>query len=182
MDIGQEPHSMVLLLDEPLEVEDGHQDSMLLELFTHETGLVPEGKGIVKADPVGSYEYWKALSQNRESYKGEKDAIAQRVIDVLEGRFPGLKESLELVEVTTPVTCERYTGNFHGYQPWPSQVDQRKVMKEGLCKTLPGLDGLFLVGQWTLASVGVSTTAISGRDTVEQICRMDRREFVTERK
>jgi phytoene dehydrogenase-like protein len=177
MDLSSEPHAMSLLLDEPFEVEDGRQDSMFLELFTPETGLVPEGKGIIKADLVGSYDYWKGLSKS--DYRKEKESIARRVINILEERFPGLDKNIEVVDVTTPVTCERFTGNFHGYQTWPSQKEARRIMREGLCRTLPGLEGMFLVGQWAQGAVGVSTAAISGRTTVEQICRMDGKRFET---
>ena len=90
-----------------------------------------------------------------------------------------MRDQIEVVDVTTPVTCERYTGNLHGYQPWPSRVDTSKVMKEGLSRTLPGLDGFFMVGQWAGATVGLSTVALMGRDTVEKLCRMDRKKFVT---
>jgi phytoene dehydrogenase-like protein len=176
-DVSSEPHAITLLLEVPLRIEDREEDSVFLELFDSDSGLCPRGKGVIKADLVGSYEYWKALRDDMERYRAEKDEVASRVIDVLEKRFPGLKDQIEVVDVTTPVTCERYTNNLHGYQSWPSKVDINKVMKEGLSRTLPGLYGFFMVGQWAGAAVGVSTVALMGRKTVEDICKMDRKKF-----
>jgi phytoene dehydrogenase-like protein len=179
-DISDEPHAITLLLETPLEIEDREEDSVYLELFDGDSGLCPQGKGVIKADIVGSYEYWKALHDDMERYRAEKDEIAGRVIDILEERFPGLRDQVEVVDITTPLTCERYTGNLHGYQPWPSKAVTRKVMKEGLSRTLPGLDGFFMVGQWAGATVGISTVALMGRDTIEKLCKMDKKKFVTQ--
>lgn len=179
-DVSNEPHALTLLLEAPYEIEDRQDDSIYLELFDSESGLCPQGKGVIKADLRGNFEYWKALRDDLERYRAEKDEIARRVIDILEERFPGLRNQIEVVDVTTPVTCERYTGNLHGYQPWPSKVATRKVMKEGLSRTLPGLDGFYMVGQWAGATVGVSTVALMGRDTIEKLCKMDNKKFVTQ--
>ena len=179
-DVSSEPHAITLLLESPLKIEDREEDSVYLEFYDSDSGLCPHGKGVIKADLVGSFEYWKALRTDLERYRAEKDEIARRVIDILEERFPGLRDQIEVVDVTTPVTCERYTGNLHGYQPWPSKVHTSKVMKEGLSRTLPGLEGFFMVGQWAGATVGVSTVALMGRDTVEKLCRMDKKKFVTQ--
>jgi phytoene dehydrogenase-like protein len=180
-DISSEPHAVTLLLDAPLMVEDREEDSVYLELFDSDSGLCPPGKGVIKADLVGSYEYWKALRNDDLSrYQERKDEVAGRVIEILDNRFPGLRDQIEVVDVTTPVTCERYTGNLHGYQPWPSSVDTAKVMREGLSRTLPGLAAFFMVGHWAGATVGVSTVALMGRDTIEKLCRMDGKKFVTQ--
>lgn len=76
-----------------------------------------------------------------------------------------------MVDVTTPVTAERYTNNFHGWQPWPLPVGSAKVMRKGLSKTLPGLRDFYMVGQWAVAMIGVSTAAALGRNLVRVICR-----------
>jgi len=48
------------------------------------------------------------------------------VIEQLEKRFPGFKSQVEMIDVATPVTFRRYTGNwqgsFEGWQMTPEMV------------------------------------------------------------
>ncbi len=53
-------------------------------------------------------------ARDRERYDREKERIAQQVIDLLQGRFPGLREAVETIDVSTPHTVHRYTSNWHG--------------------------------------------------------------------
>ena len=62
------------------------------------------------------------------------------MVKVLDSRFPGVAEQVEMVDVATPATFERYTGNwrasFEGWQPTPANLTIE------MPKTLPGLDSL----------------------------------------
>ena len=98
----------------------------------------------------------------------------------LEKRFPGLREGIEVVDVATPVTIERYTGNYHGFQAWGVPGAGLLDMAKGLCKTLPGLDNFYMVGQWALANIGISTVAVAARKLAEEICKRDGKRFATE--
>ena len=42
-------------------------------------------------------------------------------------------------------------------------------MFKGLSKTLPGLSDFYMVGQWALATIGISTVAIAGRKLVQDL-------------
>lgn len=44
----------------------------------------------------------------------EKRRIAEAVIQILERAVPGLSESIEEMDVSTPATVMRYTGNWRG--------------------------------------------------------------------
>lgn len=46
--------------------------------------------------------------------KKQKERIANLVKDQLEKVYPGIKDKIEVVDVSTPVTIERYTGNYKG--------------------------------------------------------------------
>ena len=45
-------------------------------------------------------------------------------------------------------------------------------------KTLPGLEGFFMAGQWA-GGIGISTAAIQGRKAIQTICRRDGQRFTT---
>ena len=57
-----------------------------------------------------------------------------------------------MIDVATPMTFERYTGNwrgsFEGRQPTPANLTLEML------KTPPGLDNFYLAGQWVVTGAG----------------------------
>jgi phytoene dehydrogenase-like protein len=140
--------------------------------------MAPLGKSVVTASFLFvGYKYWKELYEDRERYKAEKQALAEAVIDRLEERFPGIKEQIEVVDVATPVTYERYTGNWRGsYMGW--RVTPATTGKQ-MSRTLPGLDSFYMAGQWVFLGGGVQAAITSGRHVMQVVCKQDKRPFVT---
>lgn len=178
-DLPDEPHAVTLLLEKPVKLGAEKRDSIYLELSKSETGLAPGGKSVVKAVSAGNYRYWSSLRTDMERYSEEKNQFFEAVLEVLEKRFPGIRGQVEVVDVTTPVTVERYTGNFHGWQPWWPKEGGQKVMRKGLSKTLPGLKNFYMTGQWAGAMLGISNAAIISRNLIRDICQKDGRKFIT---
>ena len=179
-DLSSEPHAISLLLDEPVEIELKKRDSLYLEIFDSNTGIAPPGKSVIKVVTSGNYNYWKKMrEEDLEKYKDEKKIVYGKVLEILEKRFPGIKEHVEVFDVTTPATVERYTLNFHGWQPWPVPEGEIKTMMSGLSKTLPGIQNFYMVGQWASAMIGISNAAVMGRNLIKEICKKDKEEFKT---
>ncbi|MFZ0280158.1 MAG: hypothetical protein WAL29_00805 [Bacteroidales bacterium] len=44
---------------------------------------------------------------------------------------------------------------------------------------LPGLDGLYLAGQWTTPFSGTVMAAVSGRQVIQLMCKKEGKKFVT---
>ena len=75
------------------------------------------------------------------------------------------------------MTWLRYTGNWQGaYAGW---LPTRKALATRIRKTLPGLDGLYMCGQWVEPGGGVPVSIISGRNVIKLICKQGRRKFAT---
>jgi len=172
------PHALTLVFDVPLDVGGMQQDSLHTVYFGPESGLVPAGKSILKIEVQAKYSYWKERRDaDLKSYREEKNRVANRIISRLEQRFPGLREQIEVMDVCTPPTVERYTGNRFGWQAGPATENVEEVQRHGLSRTLPGLKGFYHVGQWADATVGVSSAAVSGRNMVKVLCRNEGRKF-----
>jgi phytoene dehydrogenase-like protein len=123
------------------------------------------------------YEYWKRLEREPERYKAEKEQIADKVITLLDRRFPGLAAQVEMCDVATPMTFERYTGNWQGsFEGW---LFTPKTLGMRMSKTLPGLENFYMAGQWVEPGGGLPAVAMSGRNVVQIICKQDKRRFVT---
>ena len=95
-------------------------------------------------------------------------------MNALEKRFPGIQDQVEVTDVATPVTTERYTG-----------IGQQFDVNWGLFgtlsfirskpKLLPGLKGFFMVG----GAAGLPGCAAQGRNAISVICKQDGVQFKT---
>ncbi len=126
-----------------------------------------------------SYAYWKELSKERGLYKAEKEKVSSIVIDELNKFIPGIKDQVEIMDVATPLTFERYTGNWQGMQAWPVGPSLVESAAGGFTRTLPGLENFYMAGQWADASVGLAAAAASGRRLIQMLCEKDGKQFVT---
>jgi phytoene dehydrogenase-like protein len=123
------------------------------------------------------WEYWDELYKDTENYKAEKERLANELLAILDKRYPGLSDQVEMTDVATPMTWVRYTGNWKGsYEGW------REIslgFGRRMDKTLPGLDSFYMVGQWVEPGGGLPPAAQSGRNVIQVICRKDKKSFVT---
>jgi phytoene dehydrogenase-like protein len=175
-----EPQALTMLFEEPLDLGDIEQDSLHLIIFGPETGLAPEGKSVLKIEAQANYFYWKKRRDaDLRTYREEKERIARLIIDRIASRFPSLREKIEIMDVSTPPTAERFTGNRFGWQAGPPKKNTAKIMRKGLSRTLPGLDNFSMVGQWASASLGVSNVSVMGRNLVRDLCKQDKKRFAT---
>ena len=127
-----------------------------------------------------NYDYWRQLSENPKEYALEKEKVADQIALCLENRFPELKSQIESVDVITPVSVEHWTGAYRGSQAWPAPKEYAKqITKNGVSKTLPGLDGFYMVGQWAGGTIGLTTVCLMGRNLVRELCQRDHKKFMT---
>jgi phytoene dehydrogenase-like protein len=171
------PAHVVYSLDEPVTIGGREQNYFGVEIGSFDPTLAPSGKTVLKTMFAADYTYWKTLRQDPERYQAEKERIADQVIALLNQRYPGLAGQVEMRDVATPVTWERYTGNWQGsMEGW--MVTQKTFPPFRMSKVLPGLKNFYMVGQWVEPGGGVPTAALSGRNVMQIICKRERRAFV----
>jgi phytoene dehydrogenase-like protein len=165
----------VIEIKQPFEVAGKLLERLKMTIYNFDPTLAPAGRTLVKVKIETCYDYWKNLVNDRNCYEAEKDRIATEVIRRLDDRFPGLASRVEMVDVATPVTFERYTGNwqasYEGFLPTPQSV------RVAIPMTLPGLDHFYMAGQWVRAGGGIPTSINMGREAIQQICKKDRVKF-----
>jgi phytoene dehydrogenase-like protein len=176
-DAPQTVTGMDIPLETSITVGGQERDRLSFQIYDFDPSLAPEGKTVVRAWFASDYEYWKKLRQDPESYRKEKEEIADQVVAVLDRRFPGLSAQVEMRDVATPVTWERYTGNWKGsFEGWLETTDTL-MMQMG--KTLPGLESFYMAGQWVEPGGSVPTAVMSGRNVIQILCKMDKKKFIT---
>ena len=77
-----------------------------------DAGLAPSDKAAGVICTVAYLKNWEDLSD--EDYKAKKEEVAQILMQRLEEKFPGILESIEYYELSTPKTIKRYTSNPSG--------------------------------------------------------------------
>jgi len=140
--------------------------------------MAPPGKSAVEVWYATRYDYWETLARDRTAYEAEKKRIADATITELDRRWPGFASQVEVVDVPTPATYVRYTGNWQG-SPDGWYITPDNMKKQTLLRTLPGLSGLYMVGQWTAPFTGTVFAALSGRQLIQLLCEQNKKPFVT---
>ena len=175
-DLSAEPHAIVLPLEKPVTIAGEERTRLYVEPFGFDPSLAPAGKTVLKVVMATSFARWQELQHTPERYREEKQRIAETVIGLLDKRFPGLSQQIEVVDVATPMTTLRVTGNGHGYRAPVTAMARALFTGRRLSQTLPGLANFYMVGQWA-GVAGVPMVAAMGRDVVAAVCRKDRRGF-----
>jgi phytoene dehydrogenase-like protein len=181
-DLSGEPSSLVLLLDQPVIIANHKYESIEAQLYGFDRSMAPAGKGTIKVELPASYAYWKRLyNDDRERYKQEKQKVAEQVIEILESRFRGIKNQVEVIDVSTLMTWERYMGGSQGWFNLPNRkldFTMREDLSDKKFKTtLPGLSNFYFVGVWATAMGSLAHNANSGKTVIRRICKKDGKIF-----
>jgi len=175
-DMSKEPLNLIFKLDKPVRIA-GEDHTWLY--FLHrgfDPGMAPPGKSAAEVWYATRYDYWEELARDRVRYEEEKNRIAQITIAELDKRWPGFASQVEVVDVPTPATYSRYTGNWQG-SPDGWYLTPENMRKQTPLRNLPGLSAFHMVGQWTLPFAGTVMSALSGRQLIQILCRQERRGF-----
>ncbi len=179
-DLSPEPWSVVLLLDEGTRIAGAPVEAVWTHHYCYDPSMAPPGKSVVTTVFFADLEHWERLAaQGRDAYDTEKRDVAARVIDLVDRAYPGIRESVEVIDVATPMTYVRYTGNWRAsYEGWlPSPQNTKLLGDRGVPRTLPGLSGFVMAGQWLWPGGGLPSGVLTGRWAVQTICTDARRPF-----
>jgi phytoene dehydrogenase-like protein len=174
-DLSDQPAFVTRMLETPLTVDPGTELSQIAFRFFHfDPTFAPPGKTPVTCFlPTRNVKYWTALecSPDVTDYEAEKHRVAEAVIGVLETRLPGIRQAIEVVDVSTPATVIRYTGNWQGsMEGWlPTPGTGFRPLR----KTLPGLERFLMVGQWVMPGGGLPSGMMTARAAIRDVCRKD---------
>jgi phytoene dehydrogenase-like protein len=178
-DLSAEPHWTTYLLDEPIIIAGEDRYEIGVKHYCFDPSLAPPGKSVLIAMMNTHYGYWQRI-YGRRLYDTEQTQVSDIIIDYLEKLYPGIREDIEVVDEATPLSYERYTGNWQGSScGWLLTKETMPMMIQGMRKTLPGLRNLYMAGQWVEPGGSVPVAAMSGRNAIQTICHEDGQPFVT---
>lgn len=178
-DLSSYPSFLIMFLDQPETIGGHNCDHLGMQIFGFDTSMAPSDRGVIKVELSGKPSYFSQLYQDETAYQAEKNKIAEQVIALLEKQFPGLREDIEVIDVSTLCTWERYMGGTQGHNNFPRKykdlTDIRNVLDFifGLNRiyTLPGLGNFFFAGQWVTSMGSLFSNALTGKTVVQKICK-----------
>ena len=178
-DLSSYPSALIMFLEKD-EVIAGHTcDHLNMQIYGYDPSMAPAGKGVVKVELFTRPSYFSGLYRDKAAYRAEKNKIAEQVITLLEKQFPGLREDIEVIDVVTLETWERFMGGTQGYNNCPNKEFNilSDMFGSGKRYTLPGLKNFFFAGQWVTSAGALIMNALSGKTVIQKICRQCGRRF-----
>jgi phytoene dehydrogenase-like protein len=114
-----------------------------------------------------TYEFWKQ-AKDEGRYDAEKQALAEQVTRALCAQYPQCEGKIEVIDVATPLTYERYTGAYHGSWMAVMEPGDKMARYPGDCKDI---SGLYFAGHRIMSPGGLPAAAASGRQAAQLVCR-----------
>lgn len=123
-----------------------------------------------------SYDFWKEAKQDG-TYKQKKQELESLFISALEEVIPNLSQNIEVTDVATPLTYERYCSSFEG--SWMSVWNEKKDPKNYPVKS-KSVKGLYFASQRTMIPGGLPIAVCAGRYAAQFLCKDNGITFVAE--
>lgn len=114
-----------------------------------------------------SFEDWDF--EDEVAYRKMKQKEKERLIQVLEKRFPGIKDNIRFSEVATPRTIERYTMKNNGAVAGPKQMLGQHMFKRMHIRS--EWPNIYCCGESTVMGTGTPTVTTSGLSAANAILR-----------
>jgi phytoene dehydrogenase-like protein len=180
-DVAKTVSGITFQLNEEVMICNEKRKWLQVHIFNQDSTLAPGGKTVVTVMLKTDYEYWKNLAHDRTKYVEKKNEVASVITKLLEQRFPGISLQIEVTDIATPLTFERYTGNWKGsFEGWLITPGNSGTIMKPMDQTLAGLKNFYMCGQWVEPGGGLPTSVMSARRLIKRICKEDHLKFKTE--
>ncbi|MFL5764237.1 MAG: phytoene desaturase family protein [Bacteroidia bacterium] len=172
-DLSDWPHFFRVPLEEPLISPDGSSYPRFeVHIYNYDKTLAPKGKTSVTVSYyTTNREFWiDARKNDRPKYRQAKEEFTKKIIALLDKTLGGVKENIEVIDVATPATFQRYTGNWKGStQGW--LPTKNLLAKSPVGFHFPGLKNFYYSSHWNQPGGGLPIAIKTGRDVAKKICK-----------
>jgi len=176
-DLSAEPHWVTHLLEKPITLAGEDRYEIGVKNYCFDPSLAPAGKSVIELIIRTKYAYWEHI-YGRGPYDSEQRQVSELIKERLFEWYPEIQNQIEFTDEATPLSYERYTGNWMGATcGWLLTRQTMPMMILGVPKTLPGLRNFYLAGQWVEPGGTVTLAAASGKNAIQMICTGDGKIF-----
>lgn len=153
-----------MLVGNPEELDESEVTAYILSIDDR-TLCAEDEHTVIAIGPT--FEEWNSL--DNAAYQAMKKKEQERLLSVLEKRFPGFKQALRYAEVATPQTIERYTLKNGGAVAGPKQMLGQHMLKR--LHTQTEWDSLFCCGESTVMGTGTPTVTTEGLSAANAVLK-----------
>ena len=176
-DLKKYPKDCIFKLDNPLKIATHDHNYLSISNYANDPTYSPEGKAAVTMILISdSYDFWKKAKEEGR-YEKEKEKVAADVIAALTAQMPEIDGKVEVYDVATPLTYERYCANWRG--SWMTMMAHTMKVR-AYPAVVSNLSGVYFAGHRMRAPGGLPIAARSGRAAVQYLCRDTDTLFVSE--
>ncbi len=144
--------------------------------YSFDSTMAPDGKSVIVMRFESSWDNWKDIDP--DAYKNEKMLIEQDARALLEKRYPGIADNIEVCDIATPLTDVNYTGVWKG--SYEGFLPSSNNLMANLNLFIPGLKKFYMAGQWLFPGGGLPPAGQSGKWAIQYICKEERTLFKTD--
>lgn len=131
-------------------------------------GYAPEGgTALTVLFQDDTYDYWKK-ARDEGRYEEEKQKLAEQISRAICMKYPQAEGKIEVIDVATPLTYERYTGAYHGSWMGIMQKGDKQHQYPGY---LDSIKGVYFAGHRMMSPGGQPVALITGRCAAQMVCR-----------
>lgn len=174
-DLSKYPHTRFITTPSKVDTGGKTNKSIGFRHYCFDETLTPKGKSSLITILPADFNWWQEKHINLESYKSEKERIANEIRAIAEQYYPEIRDKIETIDVATPMTYVRYCNAWQG--AWMSWATTPKGKIQYIPGHLPDVGNFYLAGQWTLLPGGLPTAVLTGRWVIQRICKLQRRKF-----
>ena len=174
-DLSRLPYCCVYPLEKPFEYAGCKWTELRIYNYSAYKEHAPEGGTALTCLLIGeSYGFWKAAKADG-TYKAKKQELGELFVKELSKYIPEVASALEVIDIATPCTYERYTGSYEG--SWMS-VWEKGGKQYNYPQSLDSVFGVYFAGQRIQMPGGLPIAVYTGRQAVQYLCRDFGEEFV----
>ena len=176
-DLSKYPHGYYFKPKQPLKIGNETYEYLSFNNYAADPVYSPAGKTAMTFILTGdTYDFWKNAKASG-NYDTEKKRVADEIIAILAAQVPESAGKVEVVDVATPLTYERYCGNWKG--SWMTEMLPGMKMKT-YPSVIKGLGGLYFAGHRMMPPGGLPPAVMSGRTAMQHLCKDTGTVFVSE--
>lgn len=172
-DLSDYPEKMIYIMNKHTICGETFSNCM----FTHycrESSFAPKGKSVIKTGlTIYNYDNWVGLTEAQ--YQKQKEEIKGLYLNFLYRYYPETRGKVEMVDITTPLTYERYCGAYKGaYMGFMLTKATNKISHNGI---IGNIQKLYIASQWLSALGGLPDALVSGKNAIQRICKAENIRF-----
>jgi len=149
-------------------IHAGYENRVIVVVgYNLDDSMAQKGKTVLNVCAIDNIRNWEKYRDNKEEYKKEKARVAEILLNRIDNRFPGFKDNIEVMEIGTPLTMEKYSNNTDGAVYGASQ----DILQSNMFKFPNEIKNksLYFSGAWVNPGGGLSGVFLSANLAVNRI-------------